>query len=198
MTREDLITKEYACDKRVMAGLLRIRSESFAQIQMADFEEVLSDTFFEMNKSLKAGQIRYLLNISVEGCESDDVFGRVVGWIRTTCRRRCLAKVNQIRRYGKLFIQPTPECSEPEYLNTPDSHLELEELKQQLHSRIENTQCPDDHKALNLKYARGFSDAEIATEMSCTVGAVRSRLHRAIKRLRDDPDFGPLDPGTET
>lgn len=50
---------------------------------------------------------------------------------------------------------------------------------------------PRQRAALTLRYWADLSEAQIAEEMGCSAGAVKSYLHRGVQRLREllGPDF---------
>ena len=71
------------------------------------------------------------------------------------------------------------ELAQQEQSHTDDSlnaKWDTEILKQQLHQR--------DWQMLELKYIAGYSDQEIAAEMGCSAGSVRTLLSRVRRRAK--------------
>lgn len=77
-------------------------------------------------------------------------------------------------------------------INTPENEMMKEQLQEVVFNAIEG--LPEDlRRALTLREIDGLSYEEIAEEMSCPVGTVRSRIFRAREAV--DKQISPLMPG---
>lgn len=65
-----------------------------------------------------------------------------------------------------------------------DLHVIARERSAWLVAHI-NALSPEDRQVIYCRYALELSEAEMASVMDCARGTVKSRLHRAVGRLRD-------------
>jgi RNA polymerase sigma-70 factor (ECF subfamily) len=132
-----------------------------------DAEDAAQETFIRAYKALH----RYDLN------------RKFSSWLLSIASNYC---IDQHRR-RKL---PTFSMDEFESPIIPDKGMSMEgllmqdERQEQVSALLENLN-PKDKAAVVLRYWYDYSYDEIATELSLTVSAVKSRLHRARKELAE-------------
>ncbi|KKM11949.1 RNA polymerase subunit sigma-24 [Clostridiales bacterium PH28_bin88] len=72
----------------------------------------------------------------------------------------------------------------PDWTHAPDRVFEEKERKEYLQNLI-NALVPEYRLVIVMREIQGFSYEEIAREMDCSLGTVKSRLNRARQALRD-------------
>ena len=102
--------------------------------------------------------------------------------------------LNRLRR-RHLGLEPLPEQGPwpDEAVTAPESAAERREVTAALARGIER--LPARMRAVVvLRFVQDSSLAEIAETLRCPLGTVKSRLHNALRLLRDDlrPEFGPV------
>lgn len=98
-------------------------------------------------------------------------------WLLSITAHYCIDQLRK-RRLPVLMLDEFNEEIIPHQGSNPEhqaTQTELEELIQHLLSELK----PQDRAALVLRYWYDFSDQEIAEALTCSVSAVKSRLHRA-------------------
>jgi RNA polymerase sigma-70 factor (ECF subfamily) len=116
-------------------------------------------------------------------------------WLLTIVRNLCLNKRRWWARYRKLFAGPREEMMTTTTKHGEHVVMEVAETatlaqglirteqRQQLQAAIAQLEEPS-RSMVVAHYFRGLSDEQIAQEMRCPVGTVKSRLNRATPRLK--------------
>ena len=132
----------------------------------AEAEDVAQDAFirafqalhhFDPSRPLRPWLLRIVANQAVSGR-------------RAAARRGALAE-----RYGR----EAPTISEP----SPEAMALRHERREAVLAGLGHL-GPDDQLVLYLRYFLDLGEAEVATVLQCARGTVKSRLHRALGRLR--------------
>jgi len=101
-------------------------------------------------------------------------------WLFTIARRLAL---NELGRAGSRQEQTLPDHDQPGESLEPSAMLMLTEKQQQLRQAL-LTLNESDRTTLALACIREMSLADIASIEGSSVGAIKTRLHRARSRLR--------------
>lgn len=117
-------------------------------------------------------------------------------WLITIVQNRCRNKRRWWARYRKLIAGPLEEMMTtttkegervvlevPDTAATPAQQLIRTEQRQQLEAAIAQLDEPSRNMVLAY-YFRGLTYEQIAEQMRCPVGTVKSRLNRAVPRLK--------------
>ncbi len=129
-------------------------------------EEVVADTF------LRAHGAR----------ERIDAARSPLPWLQRIAVNLAL---NRLRRRS-LGLEPLPERDRwPDPATGPESALEQREMTMALAQGIARLPAPM-RAVVVLRFVQESSLAEIAETLECPVGTVKSRLHNALRLLRDD------------
>ncbi len=121
---------------------------------------------------------------------------RLATWLFTIARRFCVKQ--RMRGQGAVQTQPLEgaalELAAPTH-ERPDQRLAARELDKALEQAIRGLD-PSQREVLVLRDVEGLSAAEVAQVLGLSVEAVKSRLHRARKTLRERlaPLFEPGEP----
>ena len=96
---------------------------------------------------------------------------------------------DELRRRKGIFTQPLPEDNQPvQHRPEVESHDPIETMhERQLSSSMERalgTLTPDQRAVVVLADVEEYSYQDIADAIGCSIGTVRSRLHRARAQLR--------------
>ncbi len=93
--------------------------------------------------------------------------------------------LNRLRRRS-LGLEPLPERDRwPDPATGPESAVERREMTAALAQGIARLPAPM-RAVVVLRFVQDSSLAEIAETLECPVGTVKSRLHNALRLLRDD------------
>jgi len=102
-------------------------------------------------------------------------------WLLSIAAHYCIDQQRK-RRIPILSVDLLPEEDAPDPAPNPERVVgELEESAQM--RRLLGKLGPQDRAAVIMRYWYEFSEEEIARNLSLTVSAVKSRLHRARKEL---------------
>jgi len=146
-----------------------------------DAQEVVQQTL--LTAASKIGDFR-----------GDSQFGT---WLYTIARSHCIKQ--RTRGAAALRAEPIHEhdrtVAAPAHLH-PDEQLAKQQLQSALDGAIAALE-PAQREVLVLRDVEGLSAAEVASSLGLSVVAVKSRLHRARKNLRDRlaPWFEQSTPG---
>ncbi len=108
---------------------------------------------------------------------------KFINWVLTIASNHCVDRLRK-RRINWSSLEEDPLVEKVPMPDTIDPHRSAvrQELSDQVQQLID--QLPPDYRTpLVLLYWYGYSYDEIAETMDLTVPAVKSRLHRARKRL---------------
>jgi len=88
---------------------------------------------------------------------------------------RPLAAESQIRQAGPARRSPPPR---------PDVQAEEKELSTLIEDAMK-TLSEDHQEVVSLRIHEGLACAEVAEKLGCSIGTVKSRMHYALKKLRE-------------
>ena len=112
----------------------------------------------------------------------DPARGTFAGWLFTIARRRVADDQRRLGRLRRAFSRHGPEpVAEDDILS---GIIRTEEAA---HLRAAMLRVPrNDRDVLLLRYVVGLSGPEIAEVLGISSGAMRTRLHRAMRRLANE------------
>jgi len=132
-------------------------------------EEVVDDTMLAVWKSAEKFQGR----------------SKVSTWILGIAYRRALKTLDSNKRHSimesddeRIAATPNEDTS-----SDPQARVASAELQRQIDDGIE--QLSDNHRAVMLLTAMGYSYSEIATIVECPANTVKTRMFHARKNLRN-------------
>jgi RNA polymerase sigma-70 factor (ECF subfamily) len=128
----------------------------------ADAEDVLHDVFLGLPEALARYQER----------------GAFAAWLRRVTVRVALTRMRVARRRRELPLQTATEDPQPRLDDALANRVELERAVRNLPARLRTV--------FVLKEVEGLSHAEIGEVLGIRVGTSEVRLHRALKKLRED------------
>lgn len=114
-------------------------------------------------------------------------------WLFTIASRMAIGYFRRQKRATVSLSQPAGICADgvhcgalestlPDASPGPDTEVQLEERRQQVRKALRS--LPEKQRsALILSYYHQLSYAQIAEAMGCSVGAVKTHVFRALKRL---------------
>jgi RNA polymerase sigma-70 factor, ECF subfamily len=140
----------------------------------ADAEEVVADAFAQVWRSA-AG--------------FDPARGSVAAWIATITRTRALDLVRSRKRRARVLEDAAVVTDEGETLvlvptlETADRGAELSETSVIVQRSLAELSAPQ-RRVIELAYFGGFSQSEIAAQLSEPLGTVKTRMRAALEKLR--------------
>lgn len=113
----------------------------------------------------------------------EEVEGRLAPWLFAVCRNKAVDCLRSRQRAGAAgeFELPCCESKEPD----PAAIAEQRDLAEQIGRLI--AQLPGGQREAISLWAEGLTYRDIAALLETTEGNVRVLMHRAIKRLRQQP-----------
>ncbi len=121
----------------------------------------------------------------------DEQRGSARAWLVLRVRSRALDRLKSSAYSRVVSIDAGTRVLEPESHDDPSAAPDRARVRRALAG------LPVDQRTvLELAYFDGRSHSEIAAELGLPVGTIKSRLSRALVRLRDELDGGALESGT--
>lgn len=106
--------------------------------------------------------------------------GKFRPWVFRVARSVLADRFRRSREHAPLDDSPDPQAPQEE----PGERIDRERREARLREALARLSA-DDRDALVLSRYEGMPYAEIGRVLGCTEGAVKVRIHRALKRLRD-------------
>lgn len=110
---------------------------------------------------------------------------KVRAWLRTIVTRTAIDFLRKISKCSYTSLEQMYEESQqaPEHTNSVEQQSELHFQYKEIHACVK--QLPTNlQEVINLKLTNDCSDAEIARQLQISLSAVKTRLHRARKKLK--------------
>jgi RNA polymerase sigma factor (sigma-70 family) len=104
--------------------------------------------------------------------------GRLFTWVMNVCRNLAIDKIRSRQYRVGSRMQPIEESAALRQAAEPTfrpEHIGLQEITRQLN--------PDQQQIVDLLYFGGFTQSEVAEELSLPLGTVKTRARAAIKVL---------------
>jgi RNA polymerase sigma-70 factor (ECF subfamily) len=130
-----------------------------------DAEDAAQETFWRAFKALR----RYDMNRPF------------ITWILSIASHYCIDQ-HRKRKLPTLAMELLPEESIPFLAPTPEGTLIHSEEQSRVHRMLDYLK-PQDRAAVILRYWYEMSEVEISEVLGISVGALKSRLHRARKKM---------------
>ena len=109
-------------------------------------------------------------------------------WLHGILRNRFLKALRRRRRKPLVLLaRPVAETEQDETGPGPDRAMQQAEWQGQVRALVR--ELPDAQaRVLEYRFFAGASLADIAVGLDCSEGTVKSRLHHALKKLRENPE----------
>lgn len=117
--------------------------------------------------------------------------GTVRAWLVLRVRSRALDRLKASSYTKVVSLDAGPPGREPESHDDPSAAPDCARVRRALAGL-----AADQRAVLELAYFEGRSHGEIAAELGLPIGTVKSRLARALTRLRDELDVTSQESGT--
>ena len=102
-------------------------------------------------------------------------------WILSITAHHCIDRLRK-RRLPSFSIELLPEEAAPDFSPTPEDIVTRSEVDQLVRNLVIELK-PEDRAVIILRYWYDMSEQEIASTLSMSISALKSRLHRARKYL---------------
>jgi RNA polymerase sigma-70 factor, ECF subfamily len=176
---DELVTAAQGGSARAFAELHAIYSRRLFKTIIAitrnreDAEDALQDTFLRAHLALHTFEGR----------------SNIYSWLTRIAINSALMMLRKRRARPEVLFDPHPDGGvEPVCFEVKDSAPDPEQIYQlrQLHSNMERAICnlhPQLRTPLQIQMTRGWSIKEIGAALSISEAAVKTRLHRARRRI---------------
>ena len=119
----------------------------------------------------------------------DPVFGKVVSWLITITRHRCLNRI----RSGKRRSAAYHACAEAEEAGSPCAPDSVELLlRKETAAAVQHALAslpPEQSEAIRLTFLQGLTHEETAQKLNAPLGTIKARVRRGLIRLREQLQF---------
>lgn len=124
-----------------------------------------------------------------EKLDSFDMKSKFSTWLYSLAANHCRDYVKNIRRANKRFSEMEPDYLDQTMIDeeTPYLNLEVSEWKHRLMNAM-NTLKEEYSEPFLMKYRDGMSYEAISERMDVSVSALKVRVHRARKELKEQLD----------
>lgn len=175
---QEIISRAYAGDQRAMEMLVNeyapvVYKFAFNICRQRDkAENTMQETFISVLKNLKQFDNR----------------SKFTTWLYTIVSNHCLMLARSMKSNRFVSFDDEESALSEEYFihpgETPHEHAERSDIKELLDEAIEKL-SPEYRIVFTLRDIEGLSTEEVSHVTKLTIPAVKSRLHRARKFLRD-------------
>ena len=119
----------------------------------------------------------------------DPVLGKVVSWIITITRRRCLNRLRSGQRRAAAH-QALAQEAEPfaETVESSGEALLRRETAAAVHTALDALP-PEQRDAIRLSFLHGLTHEEAAVQLNAPLGTVKARIRRGLARLQEQLRF---------
>ncbi len=119
----------------------------------------------------------------------DPVFGKVVAWLITITRHRCLNRLRSGQRRSAAHLASAAEEEGPGAFAADSVELLLrKEAAVAVHNAL--AALPPAHsEAIRLTFLHGLTHEETALKLSAPLGTVKARIRRGLARLKTELHF---------
>lgn len=124
---------------------------------------------------------------SLAGYRGDGTFG---AWVGRIARRIALARAAKASRHVTADVEAAGEMVRDDSSDPLAQVMDVEESAR-LRTAVDALP-PDQRQVVALRFFHDMSLERIAVETNVPLGTVKSRLHRALARLREQGDLRPL------
>ncbi|MEW5852406.1 MAG: RNA polymerase sigma factor [Myxococcota bacterium] len=168
-TPEQLLSAAQAGDQQALESLLALHRNGVYRYGMRvcrtteDAEDAVQETLWAATRALKTFR---------------GTAGSIAGWLFTIVRHRCYRMLDRWRRAEEAADLPTPFQSP---LEDTVAAREQSRLLAEALARMD----PRDRQVILLRDVEGLTAPEAAAALGISVGALKSRLHRARVTLRE-------------
>ena len=170
-----LVLRAQAGDERAFGRLF----EEFGQKTLGYLTGLVGDEAEDVQQEVWLGVFRSLKSLTNPGAFRT--------WLYRTTRHRAIDRLRGRRRHQELFVPADEESTADLVAADADAPLREEEL-QWLLSGLP----PPQREVLLLRYRDELSLAEIALIVGCPVGTVKTRIHHARRKLREQFNRGAI------
>ncbi|HUP83573.1 MAG TPA: sigma-70 family RNA polymerase sigma factor [Candidatus Limnocylindria bacterium] len=124
---------------------------------------------------------------SLAGYRGDGTFG---AWVGRIARRIAVARATAAGRHVTTDVEAAADLVRDDSAD-PLEHLMDVEQSVRLHTAVDALPA-DQRQVVSLRFFNDMPLERIAVETHVPLGTVKSRLHRALARLREQGDLRPL------
>jgi RNA polymerase sigma-70 factor (ECF subfamily) len=124
---------------------------------------------------------------SLAGYRGDGTFG---AWVGRIARRTAVARAASAGKHVTTDVDMVAEMVGDDAANPLDHVMDVEQSTQ-LRTAVDSLPA-EQRQVVALRFFQDMSLERIAVETNVPLGTVKSRLHRALTRLREQGDLRPL------
>ncbi len=119
----------------------------------------------------------------------DPVFGKVVAWLITITRHRCLNRIRSGQRRSAAHLASAEEADALCAVAIDSAELLL---RKETAAAVQNALAglpPEQSDAIRLSFILGLTHEETALKLNAPLGTVKARIRRGLTRLKEQLHF---------
>lgn len=181
----------HAAARDLMARVVQRDAAAFQELYDTHADTVYSVAMQMLRDEAEAGDLlqEVFLKIWHASEHYDPVLGKVVSWIITITRRRCLNHLRSGQRRAAAYRASAEEnASSGESVEDSRDMLLRTETAQAVHAALSALPA-EQGEAIRLSFLSGLTHEETAERLNAPLGTVKARIRRGLARMKEQLQF---------
>ena len=181
----------HAAAREAMASLRGGDAQAFQEVYDAHADVVYSVAMGLLRDEAEASDVLQEVFLKIWNASElyDPVLGKVVSWIITITRHRCLNRLRSGQRRAAAH-QALAQEAEPfaEFAESSGDAL----LRRETAAAVLNALAalpPEQRDAIRLSFLHGLTHEEAAAQLNAPLGTIKARIRRGLARLQEQLRF---------
>jgi len=181
----------HAAARDLMARVVQRDPAAFQELYDTHADTVYSVARQMLSDEAEAGDLLQEVFLKIWNASEhyDPVLGKVVSWIITITRRRCLNRLRSVQRRAAAYRASAEESasSGDSAENSRDALLRAETARA-VHAAL-SALPPEQGEAIRLSFLSGLTHEETAEQLNAPLGTVKARIRRGLARMKEQLQF---------
>jgi RNA polymerase sigma-70 factor (ECF subfamily) len=181
----------HAAAREVMARVAQRDPLAFQELYDSHADIVYSVAMQLLRDEAEAGDLLQEVFLKIWNASElyDPVLGKVVSWIITITRRRCLNRLRSGQRRAAAHRASAEEnAASPESGEDSCAALLRAETALAVNAALDSLP-PEQSEAIRLSFLNGLTHEETAERLRAPLGTVKARIRRGLARMKEQLQF---------